>query len=227
MAPTPISDSQRGRRLLAAAIAIASLLAAFATLLSGPVVARADNGQSNPPGPIKPSPTRTILPTESPTPVCDGEVSYYYCPSPSPSVVVVSPVAPDPSPSNATPSYLIGTAPSPSPTPDGTTTVSSPVPLGGGFVDQLPTPSQQASAAPTSDLAPHQSGLPLPFLAVGALLILGAVGSLIYAIAPREKKVFAQRPAHTTSPVYFTPYGPDSPGTNLLSTGQGPRPGPE
>ena len=102
------------------------------------------------------------------------------------------------------------------------------MPLGGGFIDQLPTPSSDA-AAPTGTLAPHQSALPLPFLAVGALLILGAVGSLIYAVAPRDKKVFdAARQRPVRSPVTFTPYGPDASGGNVQggSDKPGPRPRP-
>ncbi len=134
-------------------------------------------------------------------------------------------MTPDPSPVPATPAYLVGTAPSPTQAADGSSVISSPVPVGGGFVDQLPTPSQ-AAVGPTGDLAPHQGGLPLPFLAVGALLILGAVGSLIYAIAPGEKPIFNRSAPTSASPVMFTPYGPDTPGTNIRSGGQAPRPGP-
>lgn len=229
MAPDSARDYQRGRRILAAVISIAALLAAFSTLMSGATPARAASGSQGNAPPVQPS-TSSPSPTRNPHPPtasCGFDNNPDFCPSPTPSVVVVSPVAPDPSPSLSTPSYLIGTAPSPSPSQDGTSVASSPAPLGGGFVDQLPTPSQQASVAPSADLAPHQGGLPLPFLAVGTLLILGVAGSLIYAIAPREKKVFVrERAAPSTSPVYFTPYGPDSAGTNLLSGGQASRPGP-
>jgi hypothetical protein len=220
MAPDSACDYQRGRRILAAVISIAALLAALSTLMSGATPARAASGSQGNASPVKssnpPSPSPTTTRSPAPTPSCSFRFNPDFCPSPTPSVVVVSPVAPDPSPSLSTPSYLIGIAPSPSPSRDGTSTVSSPVPLGGGFVDQQPTPSQQASVAPSADLAPHQSGLPLAFLAVGALLVMGAAGSLLYAIAPREKKVFVrERAAPSASPVYFTPYGPDAAGTNL------------
>ena len=166
-------------------------------------------------------------PTDSPTAVC-----FYgpdFCPpspSPTPDVIVVSPVPPDPSPSPSTPSYLVGINPTPTPTPQTTDSISSPVPVGGGFVDQLPSPSATANIS-ANDLAPHSSGLPLPFLAVGVLLILGAIGSLLYAVVPRNKPIFetARRTA-STSPVMFTPYGPDTPGTNILGGPPPPRPGP-
>jgi hypothetical protein len=116
----------------------------------------------------------------------------------------------------------VGINPTPSPTPNTTDSISSPVPLGGGFVDQLPTPSGAATQASAGDIAPHSSGLPLPFLAVGGLLILAAIGSLIYAIVPRGKPAFEPtRRASTSSPVMFTPYGPDIPGANIL---KGPKP---
>ena len=200
-------------------------------LVGGAVGARAA-ASPNPlpcrPGHCPPSPT----PTDSPSAVC-----FYgpdFCPpspSPTPDVIVVSPVAPDPSPSPSTPSYLVGINPTPTPTPTTTDSISSPVPVGGGFVDQLPTPSPTASIS-ANDLAPHSSGLPLPFVAVGVLLILGAIGSLLYAVVPRNKPVFetARRTA-STSPVMFTPYGPDSPGTSILGAANppppAPRPGPK
>ncbi|MDQ6748889.1 MAG: hypothetical protein M3010_12390, partial [Candidatus Dormibacteraeota bacterium] len=185
---------------MAVVAATAALLAAASTLLGATATGHADD-RANPqpaasPCPhgrlcSTPSPTDTPSPSSSPTP-SDCTIFPEFCPSPSPSAVVVSPVAPDPTQTPTTPSYLQGVGPSPTQSADGSTVVSSPVPLGGGFVDQLPTPSQQASTGPTGDLAPHQSGLPLPLIAVGVLLILGAVGSLIYAIAPREKPVFTR-----------------------------------
>jgi hypothetical protein len=223
MAPKSARDSQRGRRIVAAVISIAALLAAVSTLMTGTVPARADSpGPGNAP-PLKKSPA----PIPTLTPLCGTEVNPDRCPSVSPSEVVVSPVAPDPIQSAATPAYLIGTAPSPTPVQDGTNTVSSPVPLGGGFIDPLPTPSPQATTAPASDLLPHQAGLPLPFLAVGTLLILGAAGSLLYAVAPRQKKVFVRDRPQGDSPALFTPYSPNAPSSNILSSAQPPRPGPQ
>jgi hypothetical protein len=221
MAPTSEPSARRGRRMLAALTGVAASLAAAATLMTPPTSAA-----EPPTGPIGRSarPTDLFTPTPTPSP-CDAFSYDPACatPTPSPTYVVVSPVPFSPSPAPTTPSYLQGTEPSPSPhTGD---TVSSPVPLGGGFVDQLPTPSTGPSV-PVGGLAPHQAGLPLPFLVVGALLILGAVGSLIYALAPREKNVFAgPRGGSTASPVLFTPYGPDTPGTSILSAPQPPRPG--
>ena len=229
MAPTSATSALRGRRLLAAVLASVSLVAAVSTLQTPPVRA------ADPAAPVAkathtptPTPIIDISPTPSPTANCDFFSTDPAClppsPSPSPSVIVVSPVPDSPSPSPTTPSYLQGSEPSPSPRIGDT--VSSPVPLGGGFVDQLPTPSS-GPAAPAGTLAPHQSGLPLPFLAVGALLILGAVGSLIYAVAPHDRKVFADPRRRTpASPVMFTPYGPDTPGTNILSGGKAAKPGP-
>ncbi|MFN2464845.1 MAG: hypothetical protein ABR598_01110 [Candidatus Dormibacteria bacterium] len=239
MPPTSARATQRGRRLFAAVAATAALFAATSTLLGGSTVGRAFNQGSpnaNPPAPcnpsrqicVSPAPSSSPTPTPTPTPA-PSDCQYFpeFCPSPSPSIVVVTPVTPDPTPTATIPSYLQGFGPSPTQDANGATVISSPVPLGGGFVDQLPTPSQQPRGA-AGDLAPHQSGLPLPFLAVGLLLILGAVGSLIYAIAPREKDVFTRaEPRDRTSPVLFTPYGPDTPGsgTNLLTGGQPPRTG--
>lgn len=224
MAPTTKPAGRRARRLLATAVAAASLITAI-SVVGGSLAASAD--QAGPaPGPLKkptPSPTATESPTATPTGCYFG----FDCPSPSPTPLTVSPVPADsPMPSPSEP-YLQGTNPTPSPSPSGVDVISSPVPVGGGFVDQLPTPSGGASQVPTNDLAPHSSGLPLPFLAVGAFLILGALGSLIYAVAPRNKPIFpeARRPA-PASPVLFTPYGPETPGSNILSGPQSPQPGP-
>jgi hypothetical protein len=236
MAAKTASATQRGRRLLAVIAATVALLAAASMLLGGAVTGRAADDQSNP-GPIASPPCKRNCtspqptdPLTSPTPT-DCFFFPDACATPTPPVLVVSPVPSDPSPSPSIPAYLKGVGPSPTQNADGSSVISSPVPLGGGFVDQLPTPSQQAAAASAADLAPHQSGVPLPFVAVGVLLILGAVGSLLYAIAPREKPVFSRaRPGAGTSPVLFTPYGPDAPGaagTNLLTGGQPPRPGPK
>lgn len=228
MAPSSATSARRGRRLLAAILASVSLVAAVSTLRTAPARAADPNA---PAAKATHSPTASpiieLSPTPSPTPTCDFFSTDPAClppsPSPSPSVIVVSPVPDTPSPTPTTPSYLQGAEPTPSPRIGDT--VSSPVPLGGGFVDQLPTPSS-GPPAPTGSLAPHQSGLPLPFLAVGALLILGALGSLIYAVAPRDRNVFAAPRRRTpASPVMFTPYGPDTPGTNILSGGKTGTPG--
>ena len=206
---------RRGR--LVAAIAIS---AAVAFLSAANLLVR-DGDAANPPDRIARTPVATPTFSLSPTPNCSPDSPD--CPSPTPSEVVVSPVAPDASASPTTQPYLQGTLPSPSPSPQ-TDTTSSAVPLGGGFVDQLPTPSSDATNVPTGSLAPHQSGLPLPFIAIGAVLILAAAGSLIYALAPRRHTPLRAPRAKPTSPVMFTPYGPDSgPGTNLL-TGKPPRP---
>jgi hypothetical protein len=235
MAATSASATQRGRRLLAVIAATVALLAATSMLLGGAMTGRAADNQPNPAPLASPckrdcTPPPPTYPAASPTPT-DCFFFPDACASPTPSVLVVSPVPADPSPSPSTPSYLKGLGPSPTQNADGSSVISSPVPLGGGFVDQLPTPSEQATAASAADLTPHQGGVPLPFVAVGVLLILGAVGSLIYAIAPRQKPVFTRtRPGAGTSAVLFTPYGPDAPGaagTNLLTGGQPPRPGPK
>lgn len=209
-------------------ISVAALLAALSMLAGGATPARADSGGPGnaPPKPTKSASPAARTPSPSPTPSCGPDFNPDLCPSPTPSVVVVSPVAPDPTPAPSTPSYLVGTATSPTPSQDGTNTVSSPAPLGGGFVDQLPTPSQQATIGTTSDLVPHQGGLPLPFLAVGALLVLGAAASLLYAVAPRQKNVFAREGPGARPGVLLTPQGPEAPGSNLLSGGPPPRPGP-
>ena len=213
--------AQRGRRLLAALCAAACLMSAT-SLVSG---VRSAHAADNPPFPCRSS-CPTTSPTDSPTPVCFYPELCPPSPSPTPDVIVVSPVPADPSPSPSTPSYLVGINPTPSPTPATTDSISSPVPVGGGFVDQLPTPTAAPTVANANDLAPHSSGLPLPFIAVGALLILGAVGSLLYAVVPRNKPIFeSARRTGPTSPVMFTPYGPDAPGSNILRAPQGPRPG--
>ena len=56
--------------------------------------------------------------------------------------------------------------------------------------------SGPGNGASTSDLASGSSGPPLPMLAAGALLLLGAIGSIMYALAPRNKPIFdaAHRP---------------------------------
>ncbi|MFN2463916.1 MAG: hypothetical protein ABR573_08465 [Candidatus Dormibacteria bacterium] len=218
MEPTSATSARQGRRLLAIVLAVLSLLAAAATFGSATgSAAPPDPAASRSPGPGASGLLPTPTPTPTPTPSCDPTTDPFACgsptPSPTPTVVVVSPVPDSPSPAPTTPSYLQGAETSPSPHIG--ETVSSPVPLGGGFVDQLPTPTS-APVAPGGSLAPHQSGLPLPFLAVGAVLILGAIGSLIYAVAPRDKNVFAARPAAPTSPVAFTPYGPDAPTSSIL-----------
>ena len=175
-----------------------------------------------------PTPAPTLVPSDSPSSTCFfGPDFCPPSPSPSPVLVVVSPVPPDPSPSHTIPSYLQGLNPSPTPTQQTTDSISAAVPLAGGFVDQLPAPAAAAETASPNDLAPHSSGVPLPFLAAGALLILAAVGSLLYAIAPRNKPIFdaTRRPA-PASPVRFTPYGPEGPGANILSGPKTLRPGP-
>ncbi|GAC1332587.1 MAG: hypothetical protein NVSMB17_11860 [Candidatus Dormibacteria bacterium] len=229
MPPPSASSALLGRRLLAALLGGLSLVAAGATLTTPPARA-ADPGPptiqasatASPPFAFFASPS----PSPTPSPTCDLFGDQANCtlpsPSPSPSVIVVSPVPDPPSPPPTTPSYLVGAEPPPSPKTG--ESVSSPVPLGGGFVDQLPSPSEAVNV-PTGTLSPHQSSLPLPFLAVGALLILGAIGSLIYAVAPRDKKVFSGPKRPVSSPVTFTPYGPDAPGTNILSS-HNPDPGP-
>ena len=212
MAMTSPPGATRGRRLIAA-FSISATVAVPCVLAMPAHVGQAANAS-----PFRsPGPEPSL--TASPTPNCFP----YDCPSPSPSDVVVSPVAPDVTPSPSPQPYHQGTLPSPSPSGP-SDTAASPVPLGGGFLDELPTPSSAATNAPTSALAPHQGGLPLPFLAVGALLILGAIGSLIYALAPRSRSPFATaRVSRASSPVMFTPYGPDaSPGTTILSRPPGP-----
>ncbi|MGI8610130.1 MAG: hypothetical protein ACR2MY_13080 [Candidatus Dormibacteria bacterium] len=235
MAPPRDPAALRGRRLLAAIAAAACLLSTTALVGGTNTVSAATS--ATPAAVVKcrtalcptPTPTPTPTPIDSPTPNCI--FSPDFCPpspSPSPVVIVVSPVAPDPSPSPTVPSYLTGINPSPTPTQQTTDSISSPVPLVGGFVDQLPTPSAAGNSASPNDLAPHSSGLQLPFLVVGALLILGAIGSLIYAIAPRNKAVFdTPRRAAPAPPVRFTSYGPEGPGSNIVTGPQGPRPRPK
>lgn len=212
--------------------AVACLLSASA-LTGGTLASPTPSSAANAPLVCKPlGCPPTPVPSASPSSTCFFGPDF--CPpspspspSPSPVLVVVSPVPPDPSPSHTIPSYLQGLNPSPTPTQQTTDSISSAVPLAGGFVDQLPTPSAAAETASPNDLAPHSSGVPLPFLAAGALLILAAVGSLLYAITPRNKPIFdaTPRPA-AASPVRFTPYGPEGPAANILSGPKTPRSGP-
>ena len=180
-------------------MAAAACLLSATTFVGQSLAAQANSGTSavltaRP----RPGPSPTPTPTDTPTPdVCLFPPFCPPSPSPSPTVIEVSPVPPDPIPTPTVPSYLKGLPPTPSPTPDvtdGTTdSGSSPLPVVGGFVDQPPTTGDSGgptTGASTTDLAPRSSALPLQLLAVGALLILGAIGSVIYAVAPRHKPIF-------------------------------------
>ena len=223
MARTSATSARRGRRLLAAILGTLALAAATATLSPAPTRAAEPARPTATASSIFRSPRPTDSPTPTASPTCDPFSSDGCAPSPSPTIAEISPLPDSPTPSPTIPSYLQGGDPTPSAKIG--ETVSSPVPLGGGFQDQLPSPTT-GTTVPTGTLQPHSNGLPVPFLAVGALLILGAVGSLIYAVAPREKNVFATPRSRPASPVMFTPYGPDAPGTNILSGVKNPPKGP-
>jgi hypothetical protein len=132
-------------------------------------------------------------------------------PSSSPEIVVISPVPLD-SPSPAvTPSYLIGI---PSPSVDPGVTGGTPIPLGGGFND-LPSPGPVSAV---SDNGSGGGGFPGPLMLIGMLLLVGAVGSILWAIAPKGER-FPEQPSGGAPSVVFTPSGPENPELMVMDQG--------
>jgi hypothetical protein len=139
--------------------------------------------------------------------------------SPSPEIVVISPVPLDPAPPPGTPSYLIGTLTSPSPSPPADTG-GSPVPLGGGFND-LPTPNPAAATSSSGNSG--GGGLPLPLLLAGFLILAGAAGAVLYAVAPGGDRFPEKIPG---APLGLRPYRADGSELNLIDSPVGPPPRP-
>jgi len=172
------------------------------------------------PTPQTPTPTPCFSPDPSTLVECS--------PSSSPEIIVISPVPQDSPSPYVTPSYLVG-IPSPSVDP-GVDTGGTPIPLAGGFND-LPSPGPVTAV---SDTGNGGGGIPGPLALIGWLLLVGAAGSVLFAIAPRGER-FPEPPAHDTHQVLFTPYGADSPelmvmdhgtDTRPWSGGRGPKPSP-
>ena len=182
-------------------MAAAACLISATAFVGWSSAAQADPGTGAIPAarpPHTPAPAPTPAATGTPTPdICLFPPFCPGSPGSTPAVLEVSPVPPDPIPTPTTPSYLQGLSPAPSASAQGSDSGSSPLPVAGGFVVQPPTSgSGPGNGSPSGDLAPRSSGPPLPLLAGGALLVLGAIGSVMYALAPRNKPIFdaARRP---------------------------------
>lgn len=207
MANRDISRPGRRRLRTAAALAIPPLTALlFFTTPPAPLAASA----SSPAARVKPTCTPQIgqgcQPPHNPSPTaCLSNDFFSSCsPSPTPEIIVISPVPLDSPSPDVTPSYLLG-IPSPSVDP-GVNDGGTPIPLVGGFND-LPSPGPLSVASDNGG----GGGLPGPLVLLGVLLLLGAAGSVLFAIAPRGER-FPEQPVHDAPEFLFTPYGPDQPG---------------
>jgi hypothetical protein len=56
---------------------------------------------------------------------------------------------------------------------------------------------------------------------IGLLLMVGAVGSILWAIAPKGER-FPEQTAGAARSVVFTPHGPDSPELMVMDQGADP-----
>ncbi len=217
MATRHISRPGRRRFRTAAALAIPPLTVllffatppapASATTGAAAVNAAATCGRRHP----CPSPNND----PTPTPSCNlGNFPFTDCsPSPSPEIIVISPVPLD-SPSPAvTPSYLLGL-----PVDPGLADAGTPIPLAGGF-NNLPSPGPLSVASDNGG----GGGIPGPLVLLGVLLLVGAAGYVLFAIAPKGKR-FPEQPVHNAPGFLFTPYGPDS--SELMVMDHGPEPSP-
>jgi hypothetical protein len=221
MSNSDISRTGRRRLRTAAALALPPLTALlFFATPPAPLAASALSPAAKPPPPPPPTCLIGCPPTQNPSPSpCFSNDFFTDCsPSPSPAIIVISPVPLDLPSRAVTPSYLIG-IPSPSVDP-GVDTGGTPIPLGGGFKD-LPSPAPVAAVPDTGN---GGGGGPGPWLLIGLLLLVGAVGSVLWAIAPKGER-FPEQPAREAPGLVFTPYGADSP--ELMVMDQGPEPSPQ
>jgi hypothetical protein len=207
MANRDISRPGRRRLRTAAALAIPPLTALlFFATPPAPLAASA----LSPAAKVKPTCTPQIgqgcQPTHNPSPTpCLSNYFFSNCsPSPTPEIIVISPVPLDSPSPDVTPSYLLG-IPSPSVDP-GVNDGGTPIPLVGGFND-LPSPGPLSVASDNGG----GGGLPGPLVLLGVLLLLGAAGSVLFAIAPKGER-FPEQPGHDAPEFLFTPFGPDQPG---------------
>lgn len=198
MANRDISRPGRRRLRTAAALAIPPLTALlFFATPPAPLAASA----SSPAAKVKPVCTPAGQECPSPTPCLSNDFFSNCSPSPSPEIIVISPVPLDSPSPDVTPSYLLG-IPSPSVDP-GVNDGGTPIPLVGGFND-LPSPGPLSVASDNGG----GGGLPGPLVLLGVLLLLGAAGSVLFAIAPKGER-FPEQPVHDAPELLFTPHGPD------------------
>ncbi len=207
MANMDISRPGRRRLRIAAALAIPPLTALlFFATPPAPLAANASSPAAVSPTCTNETRSPGCPPTHDPSPSpCLSNDFFSNCsPSPSPEIIVISPVPLDPPSPAVTPSYLLG-IPSPSVDP-GVNDGGTPIPLVGGFND-LPSPGPLSVASDNGG----GGGLPGPLVLLGVLLLLGALGSVLFAIAPKGER-FPEPPVHDAPEFLFTPYGPDQPG---------------